>query len=176
MILPPLPGHAFTAYDTEKMMRYEASRIGPLLLAAALAGCAAEPSRPLSAPLTVDPVTGSLIARPKAPRIDMARVRAAIDSAAAQVKRCYRHPGVPSSGRSISTRLRVRLSPDGGLTDLPVVVTQTGVTPDNRIFADRMAEAASQAVMRCAPLHLPADLYAGGWDEIDLTFSPAMLV
>jgi hypothetical protein len=156
-------------------MRHDATRIGPLLLAAALCGCAAGPSRPLLALGAVDPVTGSLIARPEPRQIDPARVRAAIDSAAAQVKRCYRHPGVPSAGRSISTRLRIRLSPEGGLTDLPMVVTQTGVTPDNRIFADRMAEAASQAVIRCAPLHLPADLYAGGWDELDLTFSPAVL-
>ena len=148
--------------------------LGPLLLAAAVAGCAAGP--PPSVWATRDPVTGSLIARPDLARLDVARVRAAIDSAANQVKRCYRHPGVPSVGRSISTRVRLHLSPDGALTDLPTIVAQTGVTPDNQIFASRMAEAASQAVMRCAPLRLPADLYAGGWDEMDLTFSPAMLV
>jgi hypothetical protein len=155
-------------------MRYGASLIGPLLVAAAVAGCNAGPYGRSTAS-RADPVTGTLIARPQGPRIDVAKVRAAIDSAAAQVKRCYRHPGVPSAGRSISTRLRLRLGQDGGLIDLPLVVTQTGVTPDNRIFAARMAEAASQAVMRCAPLRLPADLYAGGWDEMDLTFSPSVL-
>jgi hypothetical protein len=152
-----------------------ASLIGPLLLAGAVAGCNAGAPRQLGAPYARDPVTGTLIARPAVPQIDIARVRAAIDSAAAQVKRCYRHPGVPSAGRTISTRLRVRLAPDGALTDVPQVVTQSGVTPDNQAFAGRMAQAASQAVMRCAPLRLPAELYAGGWNEMDLTFSPAVL-
>ncbi|MDB5722796.1 MAG: hypothetical protein JWP15_3414 [Alphaproteobacteria bacterium] len=109
-------------------------------------------------------------------RPDRARVIAAIDSAAAQIRRCYRHPGVPSVGRSIATRLRIHLSPDGSLSDVPAVIGQSGVTDTNRAFAARMAEAASQAVLRCAPLRLPPDLYTGGWDEIDLTFSPAMLV
>ena len=154
-------------------MRYGASLIGPLLLAAAAAGCKAGPGRSTAA-RAVDPVTGTLIAR-QGQRIDVAEVRAAIESAAAQVKKCYRHPGVPSAGRSISTRVRLRLAPDGGLLDVPMIVTQTGVTPDNRLFAGRMAEAASQAVMRCAPLRLPAELHAGGWEEMDLTFSPSVL-
>jgi hypothetical protein len=38
-----------------------------------------------------------------------------------------------------------------------------------------MAEAASMAVIRCAPLHLPAELYRTGWGEMDLTFSPQAL-
>ena len=156
-------------------MRHGAKLIGLLLLAAALAGCNAGPRDGLTASRAVDRVTGTLIARPKGPRVDPAKVRAAIDSAAAQVKRCYRHPGVPSVGRSISTRVRLRLGPDGGLVDVPMIVTQTGVTPDNRLFAGRMAEAASQAVMRCAPLRLPAELHAGGWEEMDLTFSPNVL-
>lgn len=156
-------------------MRYEASLAGPLLLALALAGCVADESRSFAATDLARAVTGTLIPSAEAPKLDPERLRAAIESAAAQVKRCYRHPGVPSAGRSISTRLRVHLGPDGGLTDLPKVVSQTGVTPANSIFAGRMAEAASQAILRCAPLRLPAELYAGGWDEIDLTFSPAVL-
>ena len=156
-------------------MRYGASLVGPLLLAGAVAGCNAGPHARSAASRAVDPVTGTLVARAQGPRVDLAKVRAAIDSAAAQVKKCYRHPGVPSAGRSISTRVRLRLSPDGGLLDVPMIVTQTGVTPDNRLFAGRMAEAASQAVMRCAPLRLPSELHAGGWEEMDLTFSPSVL-
>ena len=159
----------------QREMRYAASRVGALLLAGAIVGCNAGPHGRSIASRGVDPVTGTLIARPLGPRVDLAKVRAAIDSAAAQVKRCYRHPGVPSAGRSISTRVRLRLAPDGGLIDVPMIVVQTGVTPDNRLFAGRMAEAASQAVMRCAPLRLPAELHAGGWEEMDLTFSPSVL-
>jgi hypothetical protein len=143
-------------------------------LLAALAGCSTADPPPAALLGYTMPVTGTLIG-PSQPKLDMAKVRAAIDSAAAQVRRCYRHPGVPSVGRSISTRLRVHLSPDGTLTDVPRVISQTGVTPDNSAFAPRMAEAASQAIMRCVPLRLPPELYAGGWDEMDLTFSPAVL-
>jgi hypothetical protein len=115
-------------------------------------------------------------AEPAAPKIDRQRVLAAIESAAGQIKRCYRHPRIPSSGRRIATRLHVRFSPDGSLAGVPMVIDQSGVTADNRAFAARMAEAASLAVIRCVPVKLPPDLYAGGWDEMDLTFSPAMLV
>ncbi len=95
-------------------------------------------------------------------------------SAADQVRRCYRNPrGGP---RSIGTRLRVRLNQDGSLAGLPVLLSQSGVTPTNRMFAARMAEAASLAVIRCAPLRLPAQYYAQGWQEFELVFSPRVRV
>jgi hypothetical protein len=95
-------------------------------------------------------------------------------SAADQVRRCYRNPrGGP---RSIGTRLRVRLNQDGSLAGLPVLLSQSGVTPTNRMFAARMAEAASLAVIRCAPLRLPAQFYAQGWQEFELVFSPRVRV
>jgi hypothetical protein len=95
-------------------------------------------------------------------------------SAADQVRRCYRSPrGGP---RSIGTRLRVRLNQDGSLAGLPVLLSQSGVTPTNRMFAARMAEAASLAVIRCAPLRLPAQYYVQGWQEFELIFSPRVRV
>jgi hypothetical protein len=106
---------------------------------------------------------------------DPLQVSAAIGAAAEQVKRCYRAPRVASAGKQIATRLRVRFAPDGSLAGLPSVVGQTGVTAVNRAYASRMAEAASLAVIRCAPLHLPPELYESGWDELDLTFSPRRL-
>jgi hypothetical protein len=46
------------------------------------------------------------------------------------------------------------------------------VDSDNGAEAPRMAEAASLAVIRCAPLRLPPDQYALIWHSIELTFSP----
>jgi hypothetical protein len=92
--------------------------------------------------------------------------------AARQIKRCYRTPRVASSGKQISTRLRVRYRPDGGLADVPQIVWQRGVTPANQAYAADMAEAAGLAVMRCAPVDLPPELYSKGWSVLDLTFSP----
>jgi hypothetical protein len=94
--------------------------------------------------------------------------------AAAQVKRCYRSPRVLGEGRRITTRLAVRYAPDGTIIGLPVVLSQSGVTPGNAIFADAMAQAAIESVVRCSPLHLPPELYAFGWNAFELTFSPAM--
>jgi hypothetical protein len=137
------------------------------------AGCVAVPSgQPADASLTGISPAGASQAKP----VDRERLLAAVDSAAIQIKRCYRHPRIPTSGKRIATRLRVHFLPDGGLSAVPSILGQSGVTDDNRAFAARMAEAASLAVMRCAPVRLPPDLYAGGWDEIDLTFSPALLV
>jgi hypothetical protein len=93
----------------------------------------------------------------------------------AQIKPCYE---VPSGGVDVSrirTTLDLRLNKDGSLASAPTLVEQTGVNSDNRAYAQNMAEAARRAVQRCAPLHLPAELYKGGWDHIQPTFTPASL-
>jgi hypothetical protein len=102
-------------------------------------------------------------------------VRAVASEAARQVRRCYRSPVVPTAARRIVTRLRVRFAPDGSLAGLPQIVFQQNVTPETAPWAGRMAEAATGAVLRCAPYRLPADHYRGGWDQLDLTFSPGLL-
>lgn len=127
------------------------ARLTPLLvLAALLAGCATAPQHP-----RVDP-----------------RVTEAIGLVAAQVQRCYRTPRVPGEGKRITVVLRVRYGPDGMLIGIPELVEQRGVTPGNQLYAQRMTEAATLAVIRCTPVKLPPDLYPGGWDDILLTFSP----
>lgn len=93
-------------------------------------------------------------------------------TAAVQVKRCYRAPRLTREARQIVTRLRVRYLPDGKLADVPELLSQSGITPRNRVHAPAMAEAAMVAVVRCSPLVLPPELYQAGWDEFDLTFSP----
>jgi len=92
--------------------------------------------------------------------------------AASQVQRCYRAPRVSFEGRQIVTRLRVRFTGDGQLAQLPVVIAQLGLTPRNETYADRMAEAAIEAVLRCAPLRLPDGFPADRLLAFDLTFSP----
>jgi hypothetical protein len=103
---------------------------------------------------------------------ETAMTRAAAD----QVRRCYRQPRVPAAGKRIVTRLRVRFAVDGRLVDTPLLVSQQGVTPENSPYAESMAEAATMAVIRCAPLRLPPELHHGGWDSFDLTFSPRAIV
>ena len=106
-------------------------------------------------------------------RLQTAQFDEVAQSAAAKVKRCYRAPRIASSAKQISTRLLVRYREDGGLAALPTLVSQAGVTPDNSVYAGKMAEAAGLAVVRCAPVRLPAEMYEKGWSVLELTFSPA---
>jgi hypothetical protein len=128
-------------------MRY----VPALMAALAMAGCA-------TAPKPIGP--------------DRRLVAEAVAKAATQVQACYRTPKIPREGRQITIVLRVRYSSDGTLIGLPGLVAQRGVSPDNQLYATRMAEAATLAVIRCSPLHLPPELYQGGWDDFELTFSP----
>ena len=111
--------------------------------------------------------------QPQPSRIPSAAMEEVLQRAAQQVRRCYRSPRVASSGKQIVTRLRVRYRADGGLAGLPTVVSQGGVTPANSFYAGKMAEAAGLAVVRCAPVRLPAELYEHGWSTFELIFSPA---
>ena len=91
---------------------------------------------------------------------------------AEQVRRCYRHPRVPSAGRGISTRLLVRYTADGVLVGLPLLVSQEGVVPEARPYAGRMTEAAKEAVVRCNPVRLPQEADKRRGSDFLLTFSP----
>lgn len=125
--------------------------------AALLAGCAAPVTVvPQRVPVGPDPVA----------------VNAAISSAAEQVRGCYRSPKLNRTARQIVTVLHVSYTADGKLAQSPMLSRQEGVTEANRVYAGQMARAAIEAVERCVPLRLPPELYQGGWNEFDLTFSP----
>jgi hypothetical protein len=91
---------------------------------------------------------------------------------AEQVRRCYRAPRVPSTGRGIITRLLVRYGPDGMPMGLPLLVSQQGLTPESRPYAERMTEAARLAIIRCSPVRLAPVLRERPWTDFYLTFSP----
>lgn len=105
---------------------------------------------------------------------DSAQLRQAMSEAARQVRRCYRAPRVATSGSRIVTQLRVRIQPDGAISGLPTIVAQSGVDAGNQAYADRMAQAAIESVLRCAPLTLPSEAYRGMPIVMDLTFSPTL--
>jgi hypothetical protein len=105
-------------------------------------------------------------------RIAPAEVRNFELSAARQIQACYRSPKISGAARTISTRLRVRYGPDGALIGLPELVSQAGVTDTNRLYAERIANAARIAVIRCVPVRIPSAFAAYRVNEIELTFSP----
>lgn len=133
-------------------------RASSLLSALALIGCATPAPQRYVLPL---PSSSPLLAQ-------------AMNEAARQVRRCYRSPRVTTPGRRIVTQLRVRINPDGAIAGLPAVVSQSGVSAENQAYADRMAQAAIESVLRCAPLVLPQEAYRGMAIVMELTFSPAL--
>ena len=102
----------------------------------------------------------------------MAGLAAAI---AAQVKPCYVVPAGGTDSGNIVTVLRLRFNPDGSVSTAPSISEQSGVTEANRAYARQIGEAARRAVLRCSPLRLPADLYEGGWEDIEFVFNPRMM-
>lgn len=97
---------------------------------------------------------------------------AASAAVAEQVRRCYRAPRVPSSGRNIVTRLFARYTADGLLVGLPLLVSQQGLTSESKPYASRMAAAARLAVMRCSRVRLPQEVGRRRGSDFLLTFSP----
>ena len=154
------------------------SRALLILAVAAAPGCAqpgagvrlsADPAT-IGAPESADqPVSHFVRLRPS----DSPAMIRAMELAAQQVRRCYRGPRVASIGRQIVTRVRVRIDPEGAISGLPAVISQDGVGPANQAYADQMARAAIEAVLRCAPLRLPPEAHRGVGLTIDLTFSPS---
>lgn len=155
------------------------SRALLILVVAAAAGCAqpsrhglrlsADPAATIAADAADQPVRRYLRVSPSS----SPAMLQAMELAARQVRRCYRGPRVASSGRQIVTRVRVRIDAEGTISGLPAIISQDGVNASNQAYAAPMAEAAIGAILRCAPLRLPAEAHRGVGLTIDLTFSPA---
>lgn len=90
-----------------------------------------------------------------------------------QVQPCYELGSLGgTSAMDIVTILRLQFRPDGSVS-AATVSDQEGVNAENRGYARQMAELSRRAVLRCSPLKgLPPELYQGGWDDIDMGFTP----
>ena len=105
---------------------------------------------------------------------------AAMNGLAAAIKRqvqpCYELGGLSGTpAMQIVTTLRLRYNKDGSVAGNPQLVEQTGISPSNRAYAQQIAEVARRAVLRCAPVHLPSELYEGGWDDLNFRFTPGQM-
>ncbi len=93
-----------------------------------------------------------------------------------QVEPCYELGSLQGTpAMTIVTSLRLRFNKDGSIATAPTVTEQTGVNAGNQAYARQIAEVGRRAVLRCAPLKLPAELYEGGWEDIELRFIPGQM-
>ena len=86
-----------------------------------------------------------------------------------QLNGCWRLP--TGGGQEVPVvELHWELDQDGTLVGEPRVMSAPNTTA-GQVYA----EVALRAVRLCAPFHLPADKYNGGWKYIDWTFDPRQM-
>ncbi len=134
---------------------------------------------PKAKPLDTAALTKSLdAALPKAaalPKRGDPKIAAAIAAAIrAQVTPCWTLPVGGGASGKVTALLRIAINRDGSIAGRPGLVSQTGVTGTNSAYARAFAEAASRAVLRCAPFKLPADQY-DQWAAVEINFDPSDL-
>jgi len=93
----------------------------------------------------------------------------------AQIFPCWNPPIGGADVRRMTVTLHVEFGRDGSVSARPEVAGQTGATADNAGYARSFADTARRAVLRCAPLKLPADLY-DQWKSVDINFDPSAMV
>ena len=91
-----------------------------------------------------------------------------------QVKPNYNPPTGGADAASIVSTLEITMARDGTVQNV-AVVGHKGVNGTNGAYVRQADDAAIRAVRRSSPLHLPSDLYDGGWQSITLNFSGAQL-
>lgn len=92
----------------------------------------------------------------------------------AQIAPCWNPPIGGADVVGMTAVLRIRLNRDGTVAAPPEFVSQTGATAGNQAYARAFVETARRAVLRCAPLDLPDELFVH-WREFELNFDPRLM-
>lgn len=92
----------------------------------------------------------------------------------AQIAPCWNPPIGGADVQGMTVVLKIRLNRDGTVLGQPEFISQTGATAGNQAYARAFVETARRAVLRCAPLDLPDDLYSY-WREFELNFDPRLM-
>lgn len=110
---------------------------------------------------------------PRAPQVGAQVVANLGQAIARQVQPCAdRIPDPGPGANEIRSRIRLQMREDGTMAARPTVLGQTGLTGENRRYAQRVAELAIAAFIQCAPYRLPAEYYgvSGGWQDITINY------
>jgi TolA protein len=108
---------------------------------------------------------------PRAAKIDASALASIVQAIARQIQPCADRQVDPGPGANeIVTTLNLKLNENGTLAATPTMVRQTGVTPENQRYAQRVRDLGIAAFKGCSPLKLPAEYYDtpnGGWNNIN---------
>lgn len=111
---------------------------------------------------------------PKGARISPRQVATLEQAIRAQIAPCWNPPIGGADVSEMTVVLKIRLKSDGAVAAPPEFMSQTGASAGNQAYARAFVETARRAVLRCAPLDLPADLYTH-WREFELNFDPRLM-
>ena len=111
---------------------------------------------------------------PRGAKISPRQVATLEQAIRSQIAPCWNPPIGGADVTQMTAVLRIRLNRDGTVFGNPEFVSQTGATVGNQAYARAFVETARRAVLRCAPLELPADLYSY-WREFELNFDPRLM-
>lgn len=109
---------------------------------------------------------------PKSAKLDGRATASLAAAIRAQIAPCWNPPIGGSDVRKMTVVLAIQLTRDGRVVGQPSVVSQTGASAGNAGYAKAFADTAVRAVLRCAPLKLPADMY-DAWKAFELNFDPS---
>ncbi|MGQ5702694.1 TonB C-terminal domain-containing protein [Sandaracinobacteroides sp. A072] len=111
---------------------------------------------------------------PKGARLSPVAMATLEQAIRAQIAPCWNPPIGGADVAGMTAVLKIRLNRDGTVAGAPEFVSQTGATAGNQAYARAFVETARRAVLRCAPLRLPDDLFPY-WREFELNFDPRMM-
>jgi hypothetical protein len=111
---------------------------------------------------------------PKQARLSAIQAATLEQAIRAQIAPCWNPPIGGADVAEMTAVLKIRLNRDGTVAGSPEFVSQTGATAGNQAYARAFVETARRAVLRCAPLQLPAELFSH-WREFELNFDPRLM-
>lgn len=94
-----------------------------------------------------------------------------VDMIRSQITPCWNPPQTEEGSGHVTILMRIRLGRDGQVSGSPAVARISGQTTANGAYANALAGSVRRAVLRCAPLRLPAELY-DAWADVELNFDP----
>lgn len=93
------------------------------------------------------------------------------DMIRSQITPCWNPPQAEDNSGHVTIVMQIRLDRDGNVLGTPALSRIGGQTPANGAYANALAGSVRRAILRCAPLRLPPELY-DAWADVELNFDP----
>lgn len=88
-----------------------------------------------------------------------------------QITPCWNPPVADESSGHVTILMRIKLGRAGNIQGTPAVSRVSGQTTGNHAYVNALSNSVRRAVLRCAPLNLPDELYEA-WADVELNFDP----